>query len=330
MPGQVGCVKWSRRRFLGWTLAGLGVGAAGLTMWVATSHHRAARWTRRLIRESRRPIAPPPHRPRPEQWSAEQVTLAWLGHATFLLNFYGVWILTDPALYPRIGVDLRLGTLGPKRLVAPALGLGDLPTPDVVLLSHAHMDHLDMRTLRAVLRPELPVVTARDTSDLVRDAGGRQVTELGWGEAATLRTRAGEVRIEAFEVKHWGQRWPNDRPRGYNGYVLRREGTALIFGGDTAHTQLFQRLRPGGPYAAAIMPIAAYRPWIWNHCTPEEAVQMADAAGARYFVPMHHETFILSDEPVEEPRQRLEAALAKEPGRLALRQVGETFVVPRV
>lgn len=274
-------------------------------------------------------MAAPPFRPRPEQWSAQQVTLAWLGHATFLLNFHGVWILTDPALYPRIGVDLRLGTLGPKRLIAPALGVRELPGLDVVLLSHAHMDHLDMRSLRAVLRPGLAVVTARDTADLVRDAGGRRITELGWGEGVTLPTPAGEVRIEAFEVKHWGQRWPNDRPRGYNGYVLRREGMALIFGGDTAYTQLFQRLRPGGPYAAAIMPIAAYRPWIWNHCTPEEAVQMADAAGARFFVPMHHETFVLSDEPVGEPRQRLEAALAKEPGRLALRQVGETFVVPR-
>lgn len=274
-------------------------------------------------------MAAPPFRPRPEQWSEQQVTLAWLGHATFLLNFHGAWILTDPALYPRIGVDLRLGTLGPKRLIAPALGVRELPGLDVVLLSHAHMDHLDMRSLRAVLRPGLAVVTARDTADLVRDAGGRRIMELGWGDGVTLRTPAGEVRIEAFEVKHWGQRWPNDRPRGYNGYVLRREGMALIFGGDTAYTQLFQRLRPGGPYAAAIMPIAAYRPWIWNHCTPEEAVQMADAAGARFFVPMHHETFVLSDEPVEEPRQRLEAALAKEPGRLALRQVGETFVVPR-
>jgi L-ascorbate metabolism protein UlaG (beta-lactamase superfamily) len=180
------------------------------------------------------------------------------------------------------------------------------------------------------LRRPVPVVAARDTGDLVVEAGGRRITELGWGDHVTVRAGAGELRIEAFEVKHWGQRWPNDRPRGYNGYVLRREGMALIFGGDTAYTELLGRLRSGGPYAAAIMPIAAYRPWIWNHCTPEEAVRMADAAGARFFVPMHHETFILSDEPVEEPRQRLEAALAAEPDRLALRRAGETFVVPRV
>ena len=77
------------------------------------------------------------------------------------------------------------------------------------------------------------------------------------------------------------------------------------------------------------MPIGAYHPWIWNHCTPEEAVEMANAAGAHYIVPIHHQTFKLSDEPMNEPIERLEAALAQELERLALRGVGETFVVPR-
>ncbi|MCS7089930.1 MAG: MBL fold metallo-hydrolase [Verrucomicrobiota bacterium] len=305
------------------------VAAAAGAGWLNYAQHRAARWARRLLRESWHVVAPPPARPRLETWSAERVTVALVGHATILINFYGIWILTDPVLFPRIGIDLRMGTLGPKRLIAPALTISELPPLDVVLLSHAHMDHLDMRTLRRLFRRSVPVVTAAATADLVHAAGGRNVTELGWGEHTLLQTSRGELRIEAFEVKHWGQRWPDGRPRGYNGYVLRREGTALIFGGDTAMTSSFQRLRPTGPYALAVMPIAAYRPWIRNHCTPEEAVAMAEAAGARYFVPMHHETFILSDEPVEEPRQRLENALAEEPERLALRRIGETFVLPR-
>ena len=75
------------------------------------------------------------------------------------------------------------------------------------------------------------------------------------------------------------------------------------------------------------MPIGAYQPWIWNHCTPEQAVEMANAAGADYIVPIHHQTFKLSDEPRREPIERLEAALQHEPERLALRQIGETFTV---
>ena len=75
------------------------------------------------------------------------------------------------------------------------------------------------------------------------------------------------------------------------------------------------------------MPVGTYDPWIRNHCTPEEAVTMADAAGARLFVPVHHQSFRLSREPLREPIERTEAALAAEHGRLALREIGETFVV---
>ena len=325
---QVPTVRLTRRKFLLWTGGLTLAGVAGGAAWLSTSRARAARWARRLLGETGREMAPPPFRPRPDRWSDQHVTLALLGHATLLLNFYGVRILTDPVLFPRIGPDLRVGTLGPKRLIAPALTVPELPQLDFLLLSHAHMDHLDIRTLRCLLRRELPVVTARDTSDLIRDAGGRRITELGWGEKLTLRTPAGEIRIEAFEVKHWGRRWPDGRPRGYNGYVLRREDTALIFTGDTAMTDSFARLRSTGPYALAIMPIAAYNPWIRNHCTPEQAVQMADAAGAQYLVPMHHEVFVLSDEPIHEPLERLETALEEEPERLALRKVGETFQLP--
>lgn len=111
------------------------------------------------------------------------------------------------------------------------------------------------------------------------------ISELNWGEQTTVITGSGEVYVEAFEVNLWGRRWPNDRECGYNGCVLRREGKAILFGGDTAMTTLFRNLRSGGPYAAAIMPIGAYDPWIHAHCAPEEALQMADLAGAQLVAP---------------------------------------------
>jgi L-ascorbate metabolism protein UlaG (beta-lactamase superfamily) len=117
--------------------------------------------------------------------------------------------------------------------------------------------------------------------------------------------------------------------RGYNGYVLRREGKAILFGGDTAQTPLFADIKSRGPFEAAIMPIAAYQPWIANHCTPEQAAEMVNRAGARYIVPVHHQTFRLSDEPMNEPIERLEAAFQREPERIALRKVGESFVCPK-
>ena len=97
--------------------------------------------------------------------------------------------------------------------------------------------------------------------------------------------------------------------------------------GDTAETPLFREHRRHGPFEAAVMPIGAYDPWIWSHCTPEQAIAMADAAGARLFVPVHHQTFRLSREAAREPIERADAALAHEQGRLALREIGETVVI---
>jgi L-ascorbate metabolism protein UlaG (beta-lactamase superfamily) len=120
-----------------------------------------------------------------------------------------------------------------------------------------------------------------------------------------------------------------DEHRGYNGYVLEREGARVCFAGDTAYTTAFRRLHnPQQPLDLMIMPIGAYNPWIHAHCSPEEAVTMANHAGAKYFVPIHHETFQLSSEPMDEPAARLRAALAQNPERLLAVSVGETFRVP--
>ena len=80
-------------------------------------------------------------------------TAAWLGHSTVLINFFGINILTDPVLFPRIGIRIPfLFTIGPKRLTEPALRVDELPRIDFILLSHAHFDHIDWRTLNHLSR----------------------------------------------------------------------------------------------------------------------------------------------------------------------------------
>jgi L-ascorbate metabolism protein UlaG (beta-lactamase superfamily) len=288
-------------------------------------------WLSRLFREwtieSWRPIVPASAKPGPSKWSDAEVTLAWIGHSTVLINCFGVTILTDPVLVPRIGIRLPGFTIGPKRLTAPALSFDELPKIDLVLLSHAHFDHLDLRTLGCFDRTTR-VITARATSDLLKRTRFSEVSELDWGESKTLNTAAGEIDITAFSVKHWGARMQRDMYRSYNGYLIERSGRRIIFAGDTAMTENFAALRRHGPIDIAIMSIGAYNPWIQSHCTPEQAVQMANAAGARFIVPTHHQTFQLGFEPFCEPIQRFEAALSKTPERIALRKIGETFVLP--
>lgn len=292
---------------------------------------RVRRWLGHLFREwtfeSWRPIAPAFTKPEPSKWSNTQLTLAWLGHSTVLINFFGVTILTDPVLFSRVGIRLPGITIGPKRLTAAALQVRDLPHIDLILLSHAHFDHFDLRTLRC-FDHTTRVITARATRDLLKRTRFTSITELDWGETKRLAADAGDIEITALAVKHWGARTQHDTHRGYNGYLIDREDRRIIFAGDTAMTEKFAVLRRHGPVDVAIMPISAYNPWIQSHSTPEQAVQMANAAGAHFIVPVHHQTFRLSFEPFREPIERLEAALSKTPERIALREIGETFVLP--
>ncbi len=284
---------------------------------------------RRMIFDGRGRPPVPRARPEPGAWSDEAITGSCLGHSTVLMNFLGVRIITDPVFSTRVGPGVSPLVLGPKRYLQPALGPKEFAAPDVIVLSHAHFDHFDGASLRKFSRDTI-VVTARATGDLLRCRGFKRIHELDWGQAVTLQTRAGELTVEAVEVAHWGARMMRDDHRGYNGYILTRRGSSVCFAGDTAYTEAFARLKSATrPIDLMIMPIGAYDPWIHAHCNPEEAVAMADAAGARYFVPIHHETFKLSAEPMTEPAERLRAALAHAPERLLAVSVGETFRVPQ-
>jgi len=292
----------------------------------------AARWLRRLWREwtveSWRPIAPAFAKPNPHAWSDARLTAAWLGHATVVINFFGIKIVTDPVLFPRIGIRIPLlFTIGPKRLTAPALTFDKLPKIDIILLSHAHFDHIDLRTLQR-FDASTKVITAPHTRDLLKWTRLRDVTELHWGEHKTIGTSAGKIDILAVRVKHWGARMQRDIRRGYNAYILERNDRRILFAGDTAVIDSFCDLRQHGPIDLAIFSIGAYNPWIRNHCTPEQAVQMANDAGAHFIMPVHHQTFRLSAEPFREPIERFEAALRDQPERIALHEIGETFVLP--
>jgi L-ascorbate metabolism protein UlaG (beta-lactamase superfamily) len=287
----------------------------------------ARRFGRRFLEdrleERRVPVRPAPHRPRPGEWSDERLTVAWLGHATMLINFYGTWFLTDPALRPRVGLRIAPGlTLGPRRLVAPALTARELPPLDAVLVSHAHMDHSDLGTLRQLPRATRAVVSAGNL-DLVRRF--RRADELRWGESVEV----GGASVESIEVNHWGARTLTDRHRGYGGFLVEKRGRAVVFGGDTAYTRAFARLRRrDAEIVLAILPVGAYDPYINAHANPEQAWAMSREMGAAYIFPMHHSTFRLSREPAGEPVRRLLAAAGSERRRVAGTEIGQTWVLP--
>jgi L-ascorbate metabolism protein UlaG (beta-lactamase superfamily) len=246
-----------------------------------------------------------------------------LGHSTVLLKVDGFTILTDPVFGPRVGLNFGPLTIGIKRLVDVAAPIKDLPPIDLVVLSHAHMDHFDLPTLRHLEHEQTRVVTAAHTADLLRAKRYAQVYELGWKET----TQAGAARVSAFQVAHWGARMRSDVYRGYNGYIIDIGSRRIVFGGDTAYTDCFKQIRSTKRVDLAIMPIGAYDPWIRVHCNPEQAWAMAMDAGAEHVLPVHHQTFALSRESKLEPIERLLDAAGSEPDRVCLQEIGQEWTL---
>ena len=265
-----------------------------------------------------------PVRPTPRAWSDGGITVTWIGHSTFLINLEGTTILIDPVFSDKIGISLLgLTTVGLRRFVPPALKIAELPPLDLILVSHAHMDHYDIPSLRKLPRGA-PTILARDTTEFMEDLGYAQLQELDWGQTAAV---AG-VRIEAVPAKHWGRRYPWDRDRGYNGLLLTKGKHSVLFGGDTAYTERLPAATNGRPLDVAILPIGGYNPYIANHASPEQAWDLFHEMRARYLIPMHWRTFRMSHERPFEPYERLTTAQNGSARRIALHNIGETWSLP--
>lgn len=241
----------------------------------------------------------------------------WLGHAGALWRQGGSTIALDPVLSERIGVRVGKRTVGPRRL-APAPAEPDgLPRIDTLLITHAHYDHLDRPTLTALASSRTTVITARGTRRLI-PRGFRRVVELDWDDELELD----RVRLRAVRPNHWGARFAVDRTRGFNAYLVTSDDRRVFAAGDTAFTTAFRNL---GPVDLALFGIGAYDPWEHAHATPEQAWTMFRAVRGRFLFPIHHSTFELSEEHVDEPMQRLLAAAGPEHHRIVRAGPGEIW-----
>jgi L-ascorbate metabolism protein UlaG (beta-lactamase superfamily) len=260
----------------------------------------------------------------PQHWPNEALTIANLGHSTLLMNFFGVRVISDPSLFERVG--LRLGpllTMGPHRVEPAALKPRELQRLDLILVTHAHMDHLDLNSLEALPKNAV-VIACSGCATLIRPLGYVDVRELRWGE----RTSVNGLAVTALGANHWGKRWPWGRSYGFNSYLLEKNGHRMLLACDSAMTNIFELVHQNPPDVAAFS-IGAYDPWIWNHANPEQVWTMFVQTGARFLIPIHWGTFRLSKEPMDEPMRRLVAAAGADSDRIVLREIGVAWMLPQ-
>jgi L-ascorbate metabolism protein UlaG (beta-lactamase superfamily) len=275
-------------------------------MLKATLKNRAlrkrARQFGRLVRHSAvTPRTGETHKPR--LVADGELGVTFIGHASFFVQIGGQNVVIDPNFARWLFVL--------KRLRQPGLRIQDLPPIDVVLVTHAHFDHLHRPSLRRIVQQTLAkrgkppaIVVPHHVFDLVSDLGFGDVIELDWWNSV----RHGNLTVTHVPSRHWGARIIKDSHRGYGGYVLRSGRHSVYHAGDTAYFAGFREIGRRLSPQLALLPIGAYNPPQFRnvHTSPADATRAFLDLKARWMVPMHYGTFRLSHEPMDEPLQLLE------------------------
>ena len=257
--------------------------------------------------------APSPHADTPPvRLDGDKARLAFVGHASWLIQTAGLNILVDPVWSMRAS---PLSFAGPRRHNDPGIAFEALPPIDVVLVSHGHYDHLDTPTLSrlaATFAPRVITPLGNDTAMKEADPAIRAEAfdwhdrvELGNGVAATL-----------VPTRHWSARGLFDRNKAlWASFVLETPVGKIYVVCDSGYGEGLHFRRVGkahGPLKLAILPIGAYEPrWFMRdqHMNPSDAVNALSDCGAEQALAHHHGTFQLTDEPIDEPAIKLGEAL---------------------
>jgi L-ascorbate metabolism protein UlaG (beta-lactamase superfamily) len=232
----------------------------------------------------------------------EDMAVTFIGHSAFFIQCGGQNLVVDP--------NFARWLFLLKRLRQPGLRVADLPPIDVVLVTHAHFDHLHRPSLRAIARHTKrqrgtppAIVVPRDVRDLVRRLGYREIIELDWWQTHRRDT----LSITHVPAQHWGARILADMHRGYGGYVVRNGRHSFYHAGDTGYFDGFREIGKRLKPELALLPIGAYYPPHFQtvHTSPADAVRAFRDLGARWMVPMHYGSFRLTYEPLNEPLEWL-------------------------
>jgi L-ascorbate metabolism protein UlaG (beta-lactamase superfamily) len=265
---------------------------------------------------------PSPFRDRPPaRHDADGARIAYVGHASFLIQTRGRNLLIDPVWAAQVG---PVSFIGPRRVNAPGIAFEDLPKIDAVLVTHNHYDHMDTQAIAQLwqrFRPRVITPLGNDTI-LAREIPGLTATAVDWDERIDL---GDGLALHVEPTVHWSARGIGDRRHAlWASFVLEAGAHKIYCIGDTgfADGKSFRRVRERHPeLALALVPIGAYEPrWFMrdSHINPEEAVQVMRLSGASRALGHHWGTFRLTDEAVEQPM--LDLAAAREAGGIAPEQ----------
>ena len=214
--------------------------------------------------------------------------ITYIGHATMLIEIGGKRILTDPNFDPALGRFLA-------RVSAPGIAIDKLPKLDMILLTHAHADHLSFRSLAAL--ESVPLYAPPEVARWIRRNGVSNAIELAPGESLT----SDGLTVHAEVATHAGNRYLVDRWRKQaNMYLMDTPSESVFFAGDTAMrpeiTMGVERDLGERKLDVALLPIGYAPSWKRKgfqrgHLTSLDALTLFERLRARYLIPYHWGTF---------------------------------------
>ena len=233
--------------------------------------------------------------------------VAWIGHATFLIKLGKTTIITDPVFEKNMGPLI----FGPKRFVDPALKLNELPKIDLFLLTHNHYDHLSTRTIQRFPFKKAKVLAPLKLGKYFVRNGFRDVNEMDWYEEIIINEN---LKITFLPAVHWSKRSLTDTNKTlWGNFLIEYKDKKILFACDTGIGRIYKEIgEKYGPIDITIInigaynfyPIMPYRDKSTFHTNPEEALSIARDLKSKKVIGMHWGTFVLSLEPIMEPRIR--------------------------
>ena len=230
--------------------------------------------------------------------------ISYVGHASFLLQTAGINILLDPVWSVRASPFRRVG---PKRVNDPGIAFADLPPIDVVLVSHAHYDHLDVATLSRLAAAHRPRVIAPLGNDAIMRAHDKTIAAEAYDWHDRVEIGAGAA-VTLVPTRHWSARSLSDRNMAlWASFVIEAPAGGIYFVGDSSYgdgSHFREARKRCGPFRLALLPIGAYEPrWFMadQHMNPVEAVKAFIDCGAERALGHHYGTFQLTDEAIDAP-----------------------------
>lgn len=240
----------------------------------------------------------------------------WLGQSCNYVVYNGLKVLTDPLFSDFLVHE----TLGPKRITEMPCQINDVPTPDVILVSHNHPDHLDLKSLNYWQKGHPLWVVPAGMKSFMDEHHIKNVIELSWWETLELYKDGHSYHISSTPAMHWSGRSLLDANESlWCSFLFSHNGKPIMFhGGDTGYVKdLFVRIKQrfGDNCKLAILPCGQYCPQ-WHqkprHICPEELTQIMHDLNATYAIGVHWGTFTLSGEYFREPKERLELLAARQ------------------